>query len=130
MRRWKRLRRHVRILIAAAVSLWLAMFSLAGAEAFGVGADLPRSMAQGAAVTLSIAAFVFATRGRDGRTVTPGGAAWATEPTVNSTQITIELPRVKMPQPRAAELADMPPVLMAQIFRMGAADAREGRHRP
>lgn len=130
MRRWKRLRRHVQVLIAVSATLWAVAFGLAIAEMLGAGADLPRSMTQGAAVTLSIAAFVFATRGRDGRTVTPGGATWATEPTVNSTQVTMEIPRVRMPQPRTAEIADISPVLMAQIFRMGAADAREGRHRP
>lgn len=124
MRRWKRLRRHVQVLIGTAAALWAAAFSLGAAEMFGAGPDLPRAMAQGAAVTLSAAAFVFATRGRDSRTVTPGGATWATEPTVNSTQITIEIPRVKMPQPRTAELS---PIQAAQCYRLGIRSGETGR---
>ena len=130
----RRVDRHVKVLIVMAAALWAAVIGLAIAEAVGdTGLDLGRSVTQTLAAVMSMFAGMawFAARRHGIRATT-----WARAEAPDTSQITIEIPRVKIarmeehvPRPRS-ELADMPPVVMAQLFRLGVADAREGRHRP
>jgi hypothetical protein len=116
--------------------LWIAAGPLwAGALLLAVtGWDDPlRSLAQGVAVTLSVLAGMSWFLRRERRGWAPGsGAAWARAAVPESSQITIRLPRVNVtrmeqhvPQARGP-LADVPPVLVAQMYRLGIRSSETG----